>query len=93
MKLTLVERQDARLRCVPDLGMAYLLGQCRENGIKASLVQGSPVTLQCLTDDSVFDIFADGYKDVVSERGESWFKEFLKYKASLTSQLSNSSTQ
>lgn len=79
MRLTLVERQEARLRCVPDLGLAYLIGQCRQEGVKVSLVQGSPKTLDCLLDDSVFDIFAKGYKDVVRERGEAWFKEFLRF--------------
>ena len=79
MKLTLVERQEVRLRCIPDLGIAYLLGQCKDNGIKASLVQGSPRTLDCLLDESVFDILCRGYEDVVKERGESWFKDFLKF--------------
>lgn len=74
MKVTLVERQEPRLRCVPDLGIAYLLGQCN-----ASLVQGSPNTLNCLLDESVFDKFCGGYRDVVEERGESWFKDFLKF--------------
>ncbi len=79
MRITFVERQEARLRCIPDLGIAYLLGQCRENGIRASLIQGSPKTLKCLLDDSVFGLFCRGYSNVVEERGELWLKEFLRF--------------
>lgn len=83
MKLTLIERQESRLRCVPDLGIANLLGQCREKGVKAKLVQGSPNTLKCLLDDAAFPLFCRGYADIVKERGESWFKEFLEYNYSI----------
>lgn len=79
MKLCLVERQDARLRCAPDLGIAQLIGQCRNAGHDATLVRASPDTLQCLLDDSVFDLFCEGYSDIVTERGGSWFKDFLRY--------------
>ncbi len=79
MRLTLVERQEARLRCIPDLGMAYLLGQCRESSVEASLVQGSPDTLDCLVDDSAFRIFRSGYKEAVKERGEDWLRDFLRF--------------
>lgn len=79
MRLTLVERQEARLRCIPDLGMAHLLGQCGREGVKASLVQGSPETLECLLDDSAFPLLSRAYGEVVEERGESWFKEFLEF--------------
>ncbi len=91
MRLTLVERQEARLRCVPDLGIAHLLGQCKKEGITANLVQGSPETLKCLLDDSVFDLFADEYKNVVKERGETWFKDFLRfnYEIATSSEISD----
>lgn len=79
MRLTLIERQEPRLRCVPDLGIAQLLGQCRENGIAAKLVQGSPETLECLVDDSVFPLFLKRYKRVADERGEGFLREFLEY--------------
>jgi len=79
MRLTLVERQDPRIRCVPDLGIAHLLGQCKQAGIDVRLIQGSPETLKCLTDDSVFGIFCKSYKDAIKQHGESWFKEFLKF--------------
>ena len=79
MKLVLVERQDARIRCIPDLGIAHLLGQCKQEGIDARLVQGSPETLECLLDDSVFWLFEQGYKDIVRDRGEAFLKEFLKF--------------
>jgi radical SAM superfamily enzyme YgiQ (UPF0313 family) len=78
-RLTLVERQDAPLRCVPDLGMAHLLGQCKEKGVPARLVQGSPLTLSCLLDKSVFEKLCRRYKKEVRERGESWLKEFLTF--------------
>ncbi len=79
MRFTLVERQDARIRSVPDLGVAHLLGQCKAADIKATLVQGSPETLACLKDNSVRWLFEQGYKDAVKQLGEKGFKEFLKF--------------
>ncbi len=79
MRITLVERQDARLRCVPDLGIAHLLGQCGAEGIDATLVQGSPTTLECLVDGSVFKIYREGYKWLVKENGEAWLEDFLRF--------------
>ncbi len=58
--------------------MAHLLGECKKSGIEARLVQGSPETLKCLIDDSVFWLFSQGYRDVVNEIGESAFRSFLK---------------
>ncbi len=79
MRLTLVERQEARLRCIPDLGIAHLAGQCRKAGIGVSLVQGSPLTLECLTDRSVFPLFLRRYGEEAKERGEDWLGEFLEF--------------
>ena len=79
MRLTLIERQDPAIRCVPDLGIAHLLGQCRAHSVDVTLIQGSPETLKCLIDPQVFGIFSHRYADIVKERGESWFREFLRF--------------
>jgi hypothetical protein len=84
MRLTLVERQESRIRCVPDLGVAYLLGICKREGIDVSLVPGSPRTLYDSLVGGVagtFDLFCKNelYSKVIKDRGEQWFKDFLKF--------------
>jgi len=83
MKFCLVERQESRIRCAPDLGAAYLLGVCREAGFGTSLVCGSPRTLY---DSLVRDAaaFLDTFKEdrlfgrIIKDRGETYFLGLLK---------------
>lgn len=82
MEVCLVERQESRIRCAPDLGIAYLTGICKERAFDVSLVQSSPRTLydSLVRDvDSIFPVFYKDkkYSTIIEENGESWFKEFL----------------
>ncbi len=79
MKFTLVEKQESRLRSMPDLGIGYLIAECRAAGVNTSLVLGSPTTLQCLRDREAFSLFLKGYSGVVKERGEEWLRWFLDF--------------